>query len=70
MNDVLSAIWDFVIVIVFACVRAAAICYGFIGVAAQYTEFIATGILLYLLSNTCEKYMDERLEGVEDGNDD
>jgi hypothetical protein len=70
MNDVLSAFWDLVIVIVFACVRGAAICYGFVEVATQYTEFIATGILLYLLSNTCEKYMDERLEGVEDGKDD
>lgn len=64
MSDKLSAIWDLVIVIVFVCVRAAAICYGSIGVVTHQTEFIATSILLYLVSNTWEKIMDEKFKNV------
>lgn len=60
MNDKLSAIWDSIIVILFICVRAAALCYGVIGIATNQVELTANGILLYLVSNTWEKIMDER----------
>lgn len=59
MNDKLSAIWDLVSVIIFACVRGAAICYGVVGIMTNQVEFTTTGILLYLISNSFEKIMDD-----------
>lgn len=62
MNDKLNAIWDLVIVIMFACIRGAAICYGVVGIVTSQVELTTNGILLYLVSNNFEKIMDERLK--------
>lgn len=61
MNDILSLIVDIVIFLIFFITRLGAVWYGIIGIATHQIEFIATSILIYLVSNTFEKILEERL---------
>lgn len=61
MNDMLSLILDIVIFMIFFLTRLGAVWYGIIGIATHQIEFIATGILIYLVSNTFEKILEERV---------
>jgi hypothetical protein len=67
MNDILSLILDIIIFMVFFLTRLGAVWYGIIGIATHQIEFIATGILIYLVSNTFEKILEERLGKCKNG---
>lgn len=66
MNDTLSLILDIIIFMIFFLTRLGAVWYGIIGTTTHQIEFIATGILIYLVSNTFEKILEERLGKCED----
>jgi hypothetical protein len=67
MNDILSLILDIIIFMVFFLTRLGAVWYGIIGIVTHQIEFIATGILIYLVSNTFEKILEERLGKCKNG---
>ena len=62
MKDIISIIVDCIFTFMYIGLRMAAISSGIIGIATQKVEIMTTAILLYLLSNTLEEEVEERLK--------
>jgi len=70
MKDIMSIILDCIFTFAYIGLRMAAITSGIIGIGTQKVEIMTTAILLYLLSNTLEEEVEERLKRMDKNEND